>query len=321
MAVAEPLAQDTPPIVEKIKPIEWYTSRYWIRETMVYDQRKYRKQQRPITVKRFLGMLAPNLKAPIFIVGAPRSGTTFLGTCIGELPEISYHFEPIAIKAATSYVYTHQWSDKKINRFYPSVYSWLMRLHFDADLRLADKTPRNSLIIPTLLRVFPNAQFVFIQRDGRDAALSLSKKPWYQNQVKDKGLREPSGYLFGPQARFWVEPNRADEFETTSDLHRCAWIWRHYVEHVLAAKSHIPPSQFYELTYEDLVEEPQNNAIGILDFLNISSAQSRELFIDYVVQNSNSSSVGNWEKELSSEQLQEVNQEIGNLLKSLGYIE
>ena len=299
--------------------MEWYTLRYWARETAVYDQRKYRKKQRPITLNRISKLLSPNLEKPIFIIGAPRSGTTFLGTCIGELPEISYHFEPIAIKAATSYVHTQQWSLERMKSFYPKVYGWLMRMHCDADLRLADKTPRNSLIVPQLHQVFPDAQFVFIQRDGRDAALSLSKKPWYQNETKGKGLKEPSGFVFGPEARFWVEPERAEEFEATSNVHRCVWIWRQYVENVLAAKETIPADQFYEMRYEDLVTAPGEESLSLLDFLGIDNPESRETFINYVTQNASPSSVGNWEKELSAEQLEQIEAEAGELLTALGY--
>ena len=110
MTVTDITSQKLPPVIEKIRPIEWYTLRYWVRETVTYDRRKYKKQQRPITFNRIDRMFSPNLDKPIFIIGAPRSGTTFLGSCLGELPEISYHFEPIAIKAATSYVYANQWS-------------------------------------------------------------------------------------------------------------------------------------------------------------------------------------------------------------------
>ena len=41
----------------------------------------------------------------ILILGAPRSGTTFLGSCIGALAEVSYHFEPRVTKAAARQVY------------------------------------------------------------------------------------------------------------------------------------------------------------------------------------------------------------------------
>lgn len=53
--------------------------------------------------------LDPRLRRPVFIIGAPRSGTTFLGNSLGRLPEISYHFEPRLTKAAARCVYDGSW--------------------------------------------------------------------------------------------------------------------------------------------------------------------------------------------------------------------
>jgi LPS sulfotransferase NodH len=316
-SIAAPLSES--PILEDIRPINWRHIRYWVRETKVFDQHRYKRKPRPVTLGRIKGLFSPNLKRPIFIVGAPRSGTTFLGECLAQLPELSYHFEPVVIKAAAYFVYTEQWSDRKINRFYPQVYAWLMRLYMDADLRLAEKTPRNSLVIPALHQAFPDAQFIFILRDGRDAALSLSKKPWYANQTKGAGLKEPAGYVFGPEARFWVEPHRAEEFEHTSDIHRCVWIWRQYVEKVIEASASLPKEQFYQVKYEDLVSNPEPHTSQILDFLGIEQTESRNILQQYIKAQANPSSIGLWRKQLDSEQVDAVEAEAGELLTQLGY--
>jgi hypothetical protein len=314
---ATPLSES--PILEDIRPINWQNIRYWVRETKVFDQRRYKVKPRPITPSRIQALFSPNLERPIFIVGAPRSGTTFLGECLEQLPELSYHFEPVVIKAAAYFVYTGQWSDRKIKSFYPQVYAWLMRLYLDADLRLADKTPRNSLVIPALHQAFPDAQFVFIVRDGRDAALSLSKKPWYSNTAKGAGQKEPAGYVFGPEARFWVEPHRAAEFENTSDIHRCVWIWRQYVEKVIQDSAQLPKEQFYQVKYEDLVTNPEPHTNDILNFLNIQQPESRNLLQQYIQSQAKPSSIGLWKKELNSEQVEAVEAEAGQLIAQLGY--
>ncbi len=49
--------------------------------------------------------LDPRLHRPVFVIGAPRSGTTFLGSCLGRLPFMSYHFEPRLTKAPARCVY------------------------------------------------------------------------------------------------------------------------------------------------------------------------------------------------------------------------
>ena len=58
--------------------------------------------------------LDPRLHRPVFIIGAPRSGTTFLGSSIGRMPEISYHLEPRLTKAAARCVYDGSWSELNV---------------------------------------------------------------------------------------------------------------------------------------------------------------------------------------------------------------
>lgn len=292
----------------------------WTMQTVRVDRKNYKHQLRPISLKRLTSMLAPNLHQPIFIVGAPRSGTTFLGACIADLPEISYHFEPVATKAAARYVHEHIWDFKKAHKFYYSVYAWLMRLHFDADLRFAEKTPRNCFLINFLYRIFPDAQFIHIIRDGRDAALSHSQKPWLQAASAQSGKRESSGYRHGPYARFWVEPERTDEFESTSDIHRCIWAWRRHTESILAQAQHLPKSQYYELRYEAFVTRPHEEADRLLNYLNIVQLGSREC-LHKAFAHANCQSVGRWKDALTPEQVKQIEQEAGPMLRTLGYLQ
>ncbi len=290
----------------------------WLRRTMVADQKRYKRSARPLSLQRVCHLMSPNFREPIFILGSPRSGTTFLGSCITELPEVSYHFEPIATKAAAKYVYESSWSLGKSKWFYRTVYSWLMRIYGDSDLRFAEKTPRNCFLVNFLSQTFPNAKFVHIIRDGRDAALSHSKKPWLQSASVVSGKREPGGYRFGPYARFWVERERVSEFELTSDIHRCIWAWRRYTESILKSASHLPKTRYYELRYENLVSNSTQEADQLLDFLNISSVSSRKSF-HKAVSTVRPDSVGLWKKELSYEQLHCIEEESGQLLRNLKY--
>src|SRR5947207_79174 len=61
---------------------------------------RYRRRNPALRKRPSVRALDPRLHRPIFIIGAPRSGTTFLGDCIGRMPEVSYHFEPRLTKAA-----------------------------------------------------------------------------------------------------------------------------------------------------------------------------------------------------------------------------
>ncbi len=292
---------------------------YWVRQTVRNERIHSRDHRRQLSLTRVIHMLRPNLARPIFAIGAPRSGTTFLGACLKKLPEISYHFEPVITKAAVRRVADGDWSDFQAKLLYRPTYAWLMRMSGETDLRFCEKTPGNCFILPFLNRAFDGAKFIHIVRDGRDSALSLSKKPWYANASRESGLRDPDGYLFGPSTRFWVEKDRTSEYEQTNDLHRCIWLWRRYVECALEGAQSIPAENYLELRYEDLLAEPGDYADRISDFLEISDPASREAFRATVTGDAHADSIGRWKKEVDEQQATQLHEEAGALLEQLGY--
>lgn len=304
---------------QKPLDIKLWNFPWWVLETVKASRWFYQRKKRPITISRLRGLLRPNLREPIFVIGAARSGTTFLGDCLGTLPGISYHYEPVLTKAGSRYVYEGRWTYQQSERFYRSVYAWLMRLHFDGDLRFAEKTPRNSNVVGFLADVFPDAKFIHIYRDGRDAALSLSKKPWFTKEGTKKLQYEPGGYPMGPYAHYWVEPERSAEFEATSDFHRCIWAWRRLTEVALDWGEKLEPERYHELRYESLVDNPSHEADRIIKFMRREDTASRDA-LHTAVKQSRSDSVGAWSRELTETQVADAEHEAGQLLRRLGYL-
>jgi hypothetical protein len=150
--------------------------------------------------------------APFFIVGSGRSGTTLLRMMlcshsrISIPPETWYLLDllkrfsidrPLTaaeIESAASIV-AHQCNRPEMRlgaqgfrrelsqltaphlRDLPEiVYRWHMRAEGKA--RWGDKTPRYIEIVPELGRLFPNARFIFLLRDGRDVAKSFQNAHW-----------------------------------------------------------------------------------------------------------------------------------------------
>lgn len=253
----------------------------------------------------------PALRRPLFVVGAPRSGTTFLGRCVGALPGVALFQEPAATKRVAGYVYGQQWAEPAAARYYHAVYRGLLALRGGG--RFAEKTPRNCFLLPFLLRTFPDAQVVHIIRDGRDAALSHSKKPWMQ--PADASGRAQG---FGTYARFWIEPDRADAFEQTTTFHRCIWNWRRHVEAALEARDHLAGNQYHEIRYEALVQQPRAEGRRLLAFLDHDRPAARMAWDDAVA-DVKTSSVGR-HRELTPEQQRTTEAEAGTLLRQLGYL-
>ena len=290
------------------------------RKTYRAERRYYLKldRHRPMTSERLSSSLLPRLERPIFIIGAARSGTTFLGDCIGRLPEITYHHEPPATKAAGRYVYEGLWGFRRSRWFFRLVYNWLVRVERDGDLRFSEKTPTNIFLIPFLSEAFPRSQFIHIIRDGRDASSSHMHKPWLRAEDAWTGEREPGGYLHGPWPKFWVEPDRREEFISTSDARRMAWAWRRYTETGLQYGPPLGSDRYHELRYEDLVRQPLDEGERMLDFLDITAKASRDRFLT-ATQRADDSSVGTWRSTFYPSELGEIDAEAGDLLRRLGY--
>jgi hypothetical protein len=119
--------------------------------------------------------------------------------------------------------------------------------------------------------------------------------------------RDDARLAYGAEPRFWVEPERREEFAQVSDARRCAWAWRRYVEAVRAAGA---GDRLLEIRYESLATV----ADRLAEFLgaNVTSThRALDTFRD--------SSIGRWQRELRPEQLADVEAEAGSLLAELGY--
>ena len=297
-------------------PIHWRNFHRWLIKTTRLDDELYQQPTRGSRPGRLLKSLWPTLRRPLFVIGAPRSGTSFLGDAVGALPEFSYHYEPPMTKAAARYVCGQLWSERGARRFYRFVYGWLLRRHLNGDLRFAEKTPQNCFVVQFLAACFPDAQFVHILRDGRDAALSYREKPWLRADAQDQVRRESGGYRFGPFARFWVEPERRREFESTDDLHRCIWAWRVHVEAALRQTATLPEERVHVVRYETLCAQPEQEASRLLKFLDLDRDASRELLFARLGQ-ANCDSVGRWKRELEPAEEELIEREAGELLERL----
>jgi len=264
--------------------------------------------------------LDPRVTKPIFVVGAPRTGTTFLGQCIGQLADVSYHFEPRLTKAVARCVYEQEWSPRKASRVFRTSYSALLLAGGDGSKRFAEKNPENCFILSFLMETFPDAQFVLILRDGRDAAVSHAEKPWLAARSANSGKRGRGGTAWGPEPRFWVEADRHDEFRATSDIERSAWCWRRFTAAAVENSSHLPADRVLTVRYETMVHAPLDAAHSLADYLGVPAGLPRQPLLTALAA-AHPSSVGRWQGALSAEDVAAVTRQCGPLLTQLGYVQ
>ena len=193
---------------------------------------------------------------PVIVLGVGRSGTTLLRVMLDRSSEIAIPYESFFV---TPLAHRHGRRPKLDNflddlgRFY-QLYEWGIapedvrsRLHVgmttgeaiaavfevyaehEGKPRWGDKTPLYMEHLPLLERLFPDALWVHLVRDGRDAALSF--------------LELPEGF----SGKTWAQPRTAAQFAAR---------WRTEIRAARRLGAHVG-GRYLELRYEDFVAEPE----------------------------------------------------------------
>lgn len=180
-------------------------------------------------------------KRPIFIVGAPRSGTTLFRLIIDSHPNIACGPETHFLRALESIVGPH-WDGFKLYQpdkeyWYDKIAEFFESFKIEYSLqkgksRWADKTPPYIQCMSFIDRVFPDCQFIHVIRDGRDVVASHRER-W--------GLRV---------------------------AYRAIDVWRNSIQTAKQFFATIPADRFHELKYEDLVRDSESVMREVFEFLD-----------------------------------------------------
>jgi Sulfotransferase family len=249
----------------------------------------------------------------VFVVGSPRSGTSFSAVALGGVPGFADLGEVNALKAAVPSLAAAPPGDaaQRVRRLLART----QRLGMVAGLRAIEQTPEATFVIPALARAFPDGLFLHLQRDGRDVVSSLLESGWLRPAAAGGSARDDAGQPYGEHARFWVEPERGEEFTSASEAARCAWAWRRYESAAAELLSEVP-GRSLTVRYEQLVRDPAAEAARVSAFLGVDRQQDalRQEFGKAFA-----TSVGRYGRDLRREDLDAVEREAGGLLRSLGY--
>jgi hypothetical protein len=240
----------------------------------------------------------------VFVVGSPRSGTTFTGRALGSLPGFVDLDEVQPWKAAIPGLLGIP-EDAAAARL-RAILERVRLLGLARGLRGVEQTPETSFVLDAALRAYPEAVALHVIRDGRDVATSLLERGWLS---AERTGADDARLPFGAHARFWVEPGREDEFASASDATRAAWAWRRYVTAARAA-----PERTVEVRYEQLVSDPAAAAAPVAERLGVERALVTAAFAE-----AHDTSAGRWRRDLTAEQLADVEREAGEALVALGY--
>ncbi len=164
--------------------------------------------------------------------------------------------------------------------------------------RWGDKRPSYVKQVDLLLRLFPDAQFIHLIRDGRDCVASLKEMPWYT----------------------------LDSFHAVST-------WAEAIDAGGRLRRTLPDDTYYELRYEDLTDDPMTELKKLCHFLDedfspamISPREAASVAVpQHKVWHSNThrevtrSRVGSWANRLDDWEIALCEHMLGDRLESMGY--
>ncbi|MGH2808703.1 MAG: sulfotransferase family protein [Actinomycetota bacterium] len=216
------------------------------------------------------------LDRPIFVIGAPRSGTTLLYTVLRRSSNLA-HWRPTEaheVWEADYHPVLRGWDSNVLDAsdVNPEAAARIKRsflLVTGRNKRLIDKTPRNVLRIPFIDAIFPNARYIYLKRDGRDNVNSLINA-WRSPRYRTYKLPERHA-IPGTDPKWWkfvLYPGWQEDRNGPLEM-VAAKQWLTSNEHVLNAQRTIDPARWTDVRYEDLVESPVEEVGRLLAFADV----------------------------------------------------
>jgi len=271
-------------------------------------------------------LLGKDLDRPIFIVGAPRSGTQLLMSAIRASRHVrTWPGEGHEVWEADYHPSLRSWDSNVLNEddVVPEYAKRIRRRFFlnaGSRRRLLDKSPRNALKIPWVNAIFPHCRFLFMIRDGRDNVNSLINA-WRSPRYRTYRLPQrhaipgvdPSWWKFVLYPG-WME-DRSGPLEVI-----CAKQWVYSNHYGLDGGREIDRDRWMEVRYEDLVENPDEEMRRVFDFIDLPydpkvSAKAQSLTPVNVV---TPPERGKWRKE-NPDEINAVLPLIRPMMEKLGY--
>jgi hypothetical protein len=275
----------------------------------------------------------------IIIIGAPRSGTNMLRDILTSFDGVaSWPCDEI------NYIWRHG------NIFFPSdelpqdlatpqvaryINKWFtkMRKNYDSSI-LVEKTCANSLRVPFVDKIIPDAKYIFIYRDGIDATGSAKKRwkaeldiPYILKKIRFVPKTDLPYYamryfwarmyrLISHEKRlaFWgpALDDMEDILKNNSLNEVCLLQWKRCVEKANEAFMKMPPDKVIRVCYEDFVRNPNHELQQILKFIG-KTAENNE--ISNAIQNVSSKSIGKGREALGQAEVRKLEPLIAGTLK------
>lgn len=203
---------------------------------------------------------------------------------------------------------------------------------------VVEKTCANSLRVPFVDQVIPEARYIFIHRDGLDTVGSamarwqapleipylarkarfvpVSDLPWHAiryfgGRLHRLASREGRVGLWGPQLDGMERLLAAHPLDEV-----CALQWARCAESAADAFGGMPGEMWLSVTYEEFVREPEKELGRVLDFAGLEAPHER---VRAAVADVRADSVGKGRAQLPEETVARLRGLVGDTLRRFGY--
>lgn len=167
------------------KPGQIMSEAYTTRLVANFGRREPRSWQ-----KGAAGSFVSPVKTHVFILGFPRSGTTFLGQVLAAHPAIEVMEERICLQDSLALIEDETQLDRlaamsahELDPLRQAYWERVRKQEVTLDRPVfIDKLPLNSVALPLLAKLFPDAKILFALRDPRDVVFSCFRRRFGMTQ-------------------------------------------------------------------------------------------------------------------------------------------
>jgi hypothetical protein len=296
-------------------------------------------------------------KPVVFVVGSPRSGTTILEEILNAHPDIASWYEPYYVwERFFPCIEDDVWKAECLNEYDKG----RIRKEFEifsgksGKPIIVDKLPTHSFNIGNIDRIFPEAKWIHILRDGRDVTLSIKKKWEKRHQI----VQQKKSLAFAKMAfimlklqpfwryrmmAVWYELRTRNPLNPSAYFNKSRWEgiagwgprfpgWKSYLEMhsplefnamqwvkcVEAVRRYWPElreEDKIEIRYEDLLQEPENTLKAVFEAIGVRLTPD---FLERMPQLKRNN-FDKWRREFDSEEIKEILPILSPMLMETGY--
>ena len=225
---------------------------------------------------------------PIIIIGAPRSGTNILRDCLSSFPCIA-SWNCDEINPIWKYGNYDKFDDLKISDLRPEIDNYIknefLKIAESCCVnKVLEKTCANSLRPGFVHKIFPNAKFILIFRDGGEVIPSIikrSKGEFTGNKFvyRIKKLRyAPASYLwalfksrigFAVVKRQWGPASPKAKFDGDNLEEKAFHQWKLCISTTIDYFQEVDSNSYCAIDYKALTANPIDTLQAVSNFLGL----------------------------------------------------